>query len=182
MGMKRLLMLVPVALVLGCNARDKADVELNAAVAYNSAKEAIGTAWSSVSAEVGKVTADSSKKALEEARKQAENLQTELSKIEIKNPLSEAQMDVAREQIAKVNAALRLQNLKAQSEDAVQKAIDSGKVMQQSYEDASKRLAELDEDYRNLKGRMDEAQAAYDQAAMLLSQAVEKAKELSGIK
>jgi len=180
--MKRLLLLVPVLVVAACNDRDKTDVELNAGVAWASAREALGTAWDSMSKEASKITVDSSKQALEAAQKQAEALQSQLSKIEIKNPLNEAQMKAAQDQIDKVKAAMEVQSLKEESEAAVQKAIESGKIAQQKYEDASKQLAEMDSQYRDLRTRLDQAQSMYDQAAASLSAAVDKVKSLAGTK
>jgi chromosome segregation ATPase len=181
--MKRLLVLTPLLLVLaGCNDRDETDVKLNAAVAFASAREALGTAWNSVAAEASKVTANSSKAALEQAKKQTAHLQAELSKIEIKNPLTEAQMSAAKEQMAKIQAALTLKNLQAESESAVQNAIATGKIAQQKYEDASKQLAQLDESYRDLKTRLDSAQTMYDNASSALNGAMAKVQELAGQK
>ena len=182
MLMKRLLLLVPILVVAACNDRDKTDVEMNAGVAFASAREALGTAWDSMSREASKITADSSKQALQEAQKQAEAMQAQLSKIEIKNPLSEAQMTAAKEQLTKIQAAMQVQNLREQSEAAVQKAIESGQVAQQKYEDASKQLAQLDSNYRDLRNRLDSAQSTYDQAASALSGALEKVKSLAGTK
>lgn len=182
MGMKRALLLLPIVFAVGCNDRDRTDVQLNAAVALTSAREAISTGWSSLSKEAARITADSSKSALEEARKQAAALQDHLSKVEIKNPFNEAQMDAAKGQMAKVDAALHLQELKEQSQQAVQNAIESGKVAQQQYESASKRLAELDTDYRELSLKLEAAQNMYDQASSALSTALEKAKSLAGMR
>src|SRR5688572_10157994 len=106
--MKRLWLILPAVVAFGCNDRDETDVKMNAAVAFASAREAASRAWDSVSREAAKVTADSSRSALEKAKEQTARLQSELSKIEIKNPIDEAQMKAAQEQMAKIQAALNL--------------------------------------------------------------------------
>lgn len=181
--MNRIAILIPIALVaFGCNDRDATDVKLNAAVALASAREAVATAWNSAMTEAGKVTSNSSKAALEQAKEQTARLQSELSKIEIRNPIDQAQMDAAQQQMEKIQAALTVKNLREQSENAVQNAIATGKIAQQKYEDASRQLAELDANYRDLKERLDSAQATYDRAASMFQGALDKVRELSGSK
>ncbi|MBC8063572.1 MAG: hypothetical protein H7Y17_01980 [Chlorobia bacterium] len=177
--MKRLaLLMLPVLGLLGCNDRDETDVKLNAAVALTSAREAISTAWSSAMTEAGKITANSSKAALERAKAQTARLQAELSKVEIKSPINEAQMKAAQEQMAKIQAAMNLKSLQEESEQAVQNAISTGRIARQKYEDASKQLAQLDANYQDLKARLDSAQSTYDQASGAWSLAVAKVQEL----
>lgn len=180
--MKRLWLILPAVVAFGCNDRDETDVKMNAAVAFTSAREAVATAWNSVSREASKVTSDSSRAALEQAKEQTSRLQKELSKIEIKNPIDEAQMKAAQEQMAKIQAAMTLKNLQEQSQQAVDNAIATGKIAQQKYDDASKSLAEVDANYRDLKNRLDSAQQMYDNAAAGLQGAVDKVRELAGAK
>ena len=163
---------------VGCNDRDRTDVELNAAVAWTSAREAVSTAWSSMSKEAAKITADASKSTLEAVRRQAESAQDRLSKMDLKNPFEVAQMDVAKGQIEKVDAAMTLQDLQEQSKLAVQKAIESGRLVQQNYEEASKRLAEMDATYRSLQDKLVVAQGTYEQASNVLRSALDRASEL----
>lgn len=176
--MKRLALLVPLALALGCNDRDQTDVKINAAVALASAKEAVSTAWNSAMREASKVSASSSKAALEQAKTQTERVQKELGKIEVKSPLTEAQMKAAKEQMAKIQAAMNLKNLREQSEQAVANAMATGKIAEQQYEQASQALARIDAGYRDLKERLDSAQSMYDQASAALNNAVAKVREL----
>ena len=165
--------------VAGCNDRDETDVKLNAAVAYTSAKEAFSTAWTSLSTEAAKITASSSRTALRAAQSQAELLQRQLSKIEVKSPIDQAKLDAAQSQLEKIQAAMNIQDLKKQSEDAVQKAISTGQVAQQKYEDASAKLAELDASYKDLKVKLDQAQQMYDTASAALTGAMERVKQIS---
>lgn len=179
--MKRIwLFALPAIALVGCNDRDETDVKLNTAVAYTSAREALSTAWNSVSSQAAKITASSSRTALEAAKKQAEHLKEELSKIEIKNPIDQAKLDAAQNQLEKVQAAMNLQELQKQSEDAVQKAIAAGQIAQMKYEDASRKLAEMDADYRGLKTKLDQAQQMYDTASAALAGAVERVKQAAG--
>jgi len=165
--------------LLGCNERDQADAKLNAGVALASARNAASIAWRSFSEEASKVTATSSRAALEEAKRKTAEWQRELAKVKIESPLSEAQAKAAREQMAKIEAALNLQKLQAQSREMVDKAIESGKIAKQNYDDASRQLAEVDEGYRNLKERLADARAAYDTAAARLKESLRSVRELS---
>lgn len=178
--MKSVALLIPLALVIGCNDRDATDVKINAAVALTSAREAISTAWNSAMREAGKVTASSSQSALEEAKAQTAKVQQQLSKIEIKNPLDEAQMKAVQSQMDKIQAAMNLKNLRQESEQAVANAMATGKIAEQQYEDATNALARIDAGYRDLKTRLDSAQSMYDQASSVWSGAVAKVKELGG--
>lgn len=179
-AMKRLALLIPLAFVIGCNDRDSTDVKINTAVAITSAREAISTAWNSAMREAGKVTASSSQAALEEAKAQTAKLQDQLSKIEIKNPLDEAQMKAVQTQMDKIQAAMSLKNLRQESEQAVANAMATGKIAEQQYEQASQALARIDAGYRDLKEKLDSAQFVYDQASSAWSGAVDKVKHLGG--
>ena len=170
--------MIPLVLAIGCNDRDQTDVKINTAVALASAKEAVSTAWTSALREASKVSASSSKAALEQAKAQTEKLQNELGKIEIKNPLTEAQMQAAKEQMSKIQAAMNLKNLREQSEQAVANAMATGKIAEQQYEQASQALARIDEGYRDLKERLDSAKSMYDQASATLNSAVARVREL----
>ena len=116
---------------------------------------------------------------MDEARRKTAEWQRELSKIKVESPLSEAQAKAAREQMAKIEAALNLQNLQTQSRALVDKAMESGKIAKQSYEDASQKLAEIDEGYRNLKERTADARFAYEEAARRLNESLKSVRELS---
>lgn len=181
LSMNRAIFVVCIAAaIVGCNDRDSTDVKLNAAVAFTSARQAVYTAWSSVSAEAAKLTASSSRAALEEGKKQASNLQSQLSKIEIKNPIDQAQLDAAQNQLEKIQAAMNVQDLRKQSEDAVNSAIATGQIAKMKYDEASQKLAEMDASYKNLQSKLAEAQATYDAASATLSASLDKVKQLGG--
>lgn len=164
--------------IVGCNERDRSDAQMNAGIALATAKNAASIAWRSFSDEASKVTAESGRPALEKAKQQTAEWQRELSKVKIESPLTKAQADAARAQMAKIQAALNLQNLQAQSKEMVEKATQSGKVAKQGFEDASRKLAEIDEGYKNLRARTEDARAAYDQAAKRLRESMESLREL----
>ncbi len=176
--MKRIPILLVSLVAISCTDRETTDVQLNSAVALASAREAISTAWTAASRESTKITANSSKAALEEAQRQTARLQSELGKIEVKSPLNEAQTKAMQDQMAKIQAAMNVQDLKTQSEQAVANAIASGKIAQQKYEDASRELARLDASYRDLTVRLDAAQNLYDQASSSLANALEQVRQL----
>jgi chromosome segregation ATPase len=179
--MSRIALLTLGLIVLaGCNDRDSTDVKLNAAVAFTSAREAVSTAWSSVSMEAAKLTASSSRAALEEAKKQASNLQSQLSKIEIKNPIDQAQLDAAQNQLEKIQAAMNVQDFRKQSEEAVNSAIATGQIAKLKYDEASQKLVEMDATYKDLQTKLAQAQSTYDAASATLSASINRVKQLGG--
>lgn len=165
--------------VFGCTDREKADVQVNAAVAWASAREAASTAWSAFSREFAKVSSESSRTALEAAKKQGEALQRQLAEVKVESPLTAAQGDAVRAQMEKIEAALTVKNLQEQSQTAVQNAIAAGTIAKDNYEAASLKLSELSDSYRELQQKLESAKSTFDQASKQTDKALNQVRELT---
>jgi glutamyl/glutaminyl-tRNA synthetase len=169
----RLILLSLFALSLvGCEPKDRETFSKESGKAWEHASKAAITAWNSVAKKVSEITPDSTKEAMDSARKAAEDAQNKLGAIPNPTPEVMKQIEAAKAALAKLDAATRLKDLQEQAgmmvEDAKLKAENAGK----SAEEIQKNLTNANETYQKLMKDVATARENYDNTTQKVNQAL----------
>ncbi len=156
--MKKLLFAALVlAAVVGCEPKQQ-----DAAMAAGqSAWKKAGESWDTVYKQAAKLTADSSAAALKAAREQLVKAQASLKDNE--------QVKALQDQIARIDAAIDVQKIKADLEAKVEEAKQAKENATKTVDDIQTKLHQADQAYQSLEAKLADAQKAYDSAAAKIS-------------
>lgn len=174
----------PIFLVLlaGCAVPSREDVEKDVQArlestkqeAVKSASQMAQRAWDSAQREASKLTAESSEKALLEAKKSLVKVQNELANAKIPGPEGNGQRRLVDEQISRLNAALDLKNVQSQLDQAVEKAKALPVNAQKTDAEIRAKLAAADREYRKLQAEYQRAQDGLKSAERTLTEIQQK--------
>ncbi len=159
-----LLAMLCLALV-GCEPKERDTFAKESGKAWEHASKAAVTAWNSIAKKVAEITPDSTKEAMDSARKSAEDAQKKLGDIPNPTPEIMKQIEAAKAAIAKLDAAARLKELQERAaqmvEDAKKQAENAGK----SAEEVKKKLSDANESYQNLMKDVGTARENYEKTS-----------------
>lgn len=172
--MKRfLLCAMGLALLVGCQPKDRATIVTESSKAWEHASKAAITAWNSVAAKVSEITPDASKEALAAARSAVDAAKKKLESVPNPTPEIRKKIEEARAGISKIDAAATLKELQDKSSAMLESARQRAENTNKTLEEVRTNLEAGNEQYKALQLRINEAKEGYRRASEALKEAVQ---------
>jgi chromosome segregation ATPase len=163
-----------VFLSAGCDKKDQDAALDQGRFAMSKAADFASGAWKSACDQAHSLSADSGKSAIESAKAQLEGVRKKMSGIKAPTSLDSLKLDSVKEEIARLQAALTIKNLKAQLDERVEIAKKLKDNAEKSYDDVKGKLEHADAEYQDLQKKLSDAQTAYDGASEKIKETTQK--------
>jgi chromosome segregation ATPase len=170
--MKRILVcVVGLAILIGCEPKERATIVTEGAKAWDHAAKAAVTAWESVAKKAAEITPAASKQAMDSARAAVESARKKLEEVPNPTPEIQKKIEAARAGISKIDAAATLKELQDKASSMVESAKEQADNAGKTYNEVKSNLEQANAQYKALQERIRQAEEGYQKASEKLDEA-----------